>query len=377
MGQLEVQNLVKSYGSKDVIANISFSVRDGEFFVLLGPSGGGKSTILKVISGIEKADSGRILLADRDITNIPPRDRNVGMVFQDYGLYPHMNVFENIAYGLEARGMPKAEIATRVKESADRLGLTPLIDRVIVDLSGGEQQRVSLARALAKNAEVYLFDEPISNLDPKLRAQARRDIVMLHRMKQKPSLYVTHDQNEALAIADRIAIIAQGKLQQVGSSNDLIQNPANLFVAGFIGTPPMNLISGIFAIDGQGRLQVEFTPGLALTLPDYWNHPLLNYQGKRVVVGIPPAAIYPASMTADNELQAPLSHLEGEITFVEPLVSEIIVALKFNDVVHASAVFIGVDETELEVGSRLRVAIDGGQIRLFNPETEQAFQRAE
>ena len=377
MGQLEVQNLVKSYGAKEVIANISFSVRDGEFFVLLGPSGGGKSTILKVISGIEKADSGRILLAGKDITNIPPRDRNVGMVFQDYGLYPHMNVFENIAYGLEARGMPKAEIATRVKESADRLGLTPLIDRVIVDLSGGEQQRVSLARALAKDAEVYLFDEPISNLDPKLRAQARRDIVMLHRMKQKPSLYVTHDQNEALAIADRIAIIAHGKLQQVGSSNDLIQNPANLFVAGFIGTPPMNLISGIFATDGQGRLQVEFTPGLALTLPDYWNHSLLNYQGKRVVVGIPPAAIYPAGMAADNELQAPLSHLEGEITFVEPLVSEIIVALKFNDMVHASAVFTGVDETELEVGSRLRVAIDGGQIRLFDPETEQAFQRAE
>ncbi len=377
MGQLEVQNLVKSYGSKEVIANISFSVRDGEFFVLLGPSGGGKSTILKVISGIEKADSGRILLADRDITNIPPRDRNVGMVFQDYGLYPHMNVFENIAYGLEARGMPKAEIATRVKESADRLGLTPLIDRVIVDLSGGEQQRVSLARALAKNAEVYLFDEPISNLDPKLRAQARRDIIMLHRMKQKPSLYVTHDQNEALAIADRIAIIAQGKLQQVGTSNDLIQNPANLFVAGFIGTPPMNLLSGILATDEQGQLQVEFTPGLVLTLPDYWNPSLLNYQGKRVVVGIPPAAIYPAGMAADSELQAPLSHLEGEITFVEALVSEIIVALKFSDIVYASAVFTGVDESELDIGSRLRVAIDGGQIRLFDPETEQAFQAAE
>ena len=312
MGQLEVQNLVKSYGSKEVIANISFSVRDGEFFVLLGPSGGGKSTILKVISGIERADSGRILLADRDITNIPPRDRNVGMVFQDYGLYPHMNVFENIAYGLEARGMPKAEIVTRVKVSADRLGLTPLIDRVIVDLSGGEQQRVSLARALAKNAEVYLFDEPISNLDPKLRAQARRDIVMLHRMKQKPSLYVTHDQNGALAIADRIAIIAQGKLQQVGSSNDLIQNSTNLFVAGFIGTPPMNLISGIFATDEQGRLQVEFTPGLALILPDYWNHPLLNYQGKRVVVGIPPAAIYPAGMATDNELQVHSATWKGK-----------------------------------------------------------------
>lgn len=376
MGQLEVQNLVKSYGGKEVIANISFSVPDGEFFVLLGPSGGGKSTILKVISGIEKADSGRILLAERDITHFPPRDRNVGMVFQDYGLYPHMNVFENIAYGLEARGMPKAEIAVRVKESADRLGLTPLIDRVIVDLSGGEQQRVSLARALAKNADVYLFDEPISNLDPKLRAQARRDIVMLHRMKQKPSLYVTHDQNEALAIADRIAIIAQGKLQQVGTSNDLIQNPANLFVAGFIGTPPMNLISGRIASDGQGRLQVEFTPELALTLPETWNHSLLAFKGERVTVGIPPAAIYPAGLSAHDELQDPLSHLEGEITFIEPLVSEIIVALKFNDIVHTSAVFTGVDETELEVGSRLRVAIDGGQIRLFNPATEEAFQRA-
>ncbi len=261
MGSLDVLDLTKHYGERVVLDNIQFSVSEGEFFVLLGPSGGGKSTILRLVCGIEIADRGKISLNGRDITNLPPRERNIGMVFQDYGLYPHMNVFENIAYGLEARGMPKEEINRRVMEATEKLGLKPMMQRIIVDLSGGEQQRVALARALAKNADLYLFDEPLSNLDPKLRAQARRDIVMVHRTKQKPSIYVTHDQNEALAIGDRIAIIAKGRLQQVGTADDLIRHPANMFVAGFIGTPPMNLLSGaVLRQDRQVRLEDGSTP---------------------------------------------------------------------------------------------------------------------
>jgi ABC-type sugar transport system ATPase subunit len=234
---------------------------------------------------------------------------------------------------------------------------------------------VAVARALAKDAELYLFDEPISNLDPKLRAQARRDIVMLHRKKQKPSLYVTHDQNEALAIADRIAIIAHGKLQQVGTSNDLIQHPANLFVAGFIGTPSMNLITGTLTGSGSGGLQVEFSPEVVLTLPDDWKPVLQTYSDSKIVVGIPPAAILPPGMAVDDEQEGPLTMLTGEITFIEPLVSEIIVALRLSETVIVSAIFTGVDENELEVGAPLTVGIAGGQLSLFHPATELALKR--
>jgi len=370
---LEIQGLAKRFGNNVVLDNLDLSVAEGEFFVLLGPSGGGKSTILKLICGIETPDAGRITLAGRDITNLPPRNRNLGMVFQDYGLYPHMNVFENIAYGLEARGMHKDEVSKRVKEAADKLGLTPLIERVVVDLSGGEQQRVALARALAKDADLYLFDEPLSNLDPKLRAQARRDIVMVHRAKQKPSLYVTHDQSEALATGDRIAIIAKGCLQQVGAADDLIQRPANMFVAGFIGTPAMNLMRGTLA-SGKDGYQVEVCPGVAVQLPTNWNPALRKFDRDQVVLGIPPAAFLAPGSIKDESL-GPISHIKGEIDFVEPLVSEVIVAFKLADNIFANALLVNVDETLFAAGARIQVGVDGSQVCLFDPDSEQAILR--
>ena len=344
---------------------------EGEFFVLLGPSGGGKSTILKLICGIETPDAGRVILNGHDITDLPPRSRNVGMVFQDYGLYPHMNVFENIAYGLEARGMRKDEVRQRVKEAADKLGLTPLIDRVIVDLSGGEQQRVALARALAKDADLYLFDEPLSNLDPKLRTQARRDIVMVHRAKRKPSLYVTHDQTEALAIGDRIAIIARGKLQQVGTADDLIQRPANMFVAGFIGAPPMNLLRGALLTE-KGAFRVDVCPGVSVPLPEEWNLALEKFGKKQVVLGIPPAAFLAPDAVAD-ESRGPINFIEGEIDWVEPLINEVIVSFKLAEGIYAHALFTNLDETLFSRGNRLKVGLDSGQFCLFDPDTEQAI----
>ncbi|NMB68980.1 MAG: ABC transporter ATP-binding protein [Chloroflexi bacterium] len=370
MGALEVKGLTKRYGGRAVLNNIDFSVEEGEFFVLLGPSGGGKSTILRLVCGIEPADGGQITLGGRDITGLPPRERNIGMVFQDYGLYPHMNVFENIAYGLEARGMPKDEVKRRVEEAAAKLGLTPLIERIIVDLSGGEQQRVALARALAKNAELYLFDEPLSNLDPKLRAQARRDIVMVHRAKQKPSIYVTHDQTEALAIGDRIAIIANGRLQQVGKANDLIERPANLFVAGFIGTPAMNLLP---ATPLRGDCQVRLENGALLSLPEPWRGTLAAYPGEKVIVGIPAAAFLPPHLENDAEGGA-LSPLEAVVEDVEPLVAELIVLLKLPGGPRASAIFQGVDEELYAPGKALTLQVDGRQLCLFDPQTEQALR---
>jgi ABC-type sugar transport system ATPase subunit len=373
MGTLEILHLTKRFGNHTVLNGLSLTVAEGEFFVLLGPSGGGKSTILKTVCGIEQPDAGQILLDGRDLTRLPPRDRNIGMVFQDYGLYPHMSVFENIAYGLEARGMAKAEVSQRVTAAAGKLGLTPHIQRVVVDLSGGEQQRVALARALAKDADLYLFDEPISNLDPKLRAQARRDILMVHRAKGKPTLYVTHDQTEALAIGDRIGIVANGQLQQVGAAEDLTQRPANLFVAGFIGTPSMNLLRGAVAFDSvRDEYQVNVSPQLALRLPGKWKPALQAYYKDRLVVGIPPLAFFtPESAEGGGQL-----HLEGEIEFVEPLVSELIVVVALQPGVPASAMLLNADESQFQIGNRLRLGVDSEQFCLFDPDTEQALVHA-
>lgn len=370
MGDLEVRGLSKRYGDRVVLDHVDFSVGDGEFFVLLGPSGGGKSTILRLICGIEAVDAGKVTLGGRDITNLPPRERNIGMVFQDYGLYPSMNVYENIAYGLEARGMPKDEVQKRVLEACEKLGLTPMLKRIIIDLSGGEQQRVALARALAKNADLYLFDEPLSNLDPKLRAQARRDIVMVHRAKGKPSLYVTHDQSEALAIGDRIAIIAKGQLQQVGSADDLIQHPANMFVAGFIGTPPMNLLPGTIVREAA---QVRLENGTTLQLPERWRETLTTYTKDKVMLGIPPSAFLPPHLEGDAST-ASLSKLDVLIEDMEPLVSESIVTMKLPSGSLASAIFQVVDEEAYAIGKSLAINVDGEQLCLFDPDTETALQ---
>ncbi len=373
MGSLEIQGLTKRFGKNVVLENLNLSVDEGEFFVLLGPSGGGKSTILKLICGIETPDAGRILLNGRDITSLPPRERNLGMVFQDYGLYPHMNVFENIAYGLEARGMPKDEVNRRVREAAEKLGLTPMLQRVVVDLSGGEQQRVALARALTKDADLFLFDEPLSNLDPKLRAQARRDILMVHRAKHKPSIYVTHDQAEALALGDRIGIIARGRLQQVGTADDLVQRPANTFVAGFIGTPSMNLLRGTLSFDQDG-FRVDVSPGVSVRLSQEWNAVLQKYNKGQVILGIPPAAFLPAGAPVDAS-QGPFSQIRGQIDFVEPLVSEIMVSLKLPGDPIINALFVNVDESLFQPGALLTVGVAGALLCLFDAETEEAIEK--
>lgn len=369
MGDLDVQGLTKRYGDSAVVNSVSFSVTEGEFFVLLGPSGGGKSTLLRMICGLEQPDEGRVVLAERDITHMAPRRRNIGMVFQDYGLYPHMNVYQNIAYGLEARRMPRIEVDKRVRDAARKLGLTPLIERNVVDLSGGEQQRVALARALAKDADLYLFDEPISNLDPKLRSSARRDIVQVHREKHRPSVYVTHDQTEALAIGDRIGIISKGRLEQVGVADELIQSPANLFVAGFIGSPPMNLLQGTVAREGD-RFSVR-TDGLALSLPVKWNAVLGRYYKRNVVIGFRPSAVVQEGMASEFEVR-PENVISGVVDDVEPLIGETVVTLNLSDQVSLLAVFQGFD-VEVIPGQTLRIGIDVDRICLFDPDTEQAL----
>jgi ABC-type sugar transport system ATPase subunit len=372
MAKLEVNHLVKRFGDHAVVNAISFHVDDGEFFVLLGPSGGGKSTLLRLICGLEQPDSGQIVIAGRDITRLPPRERNLGMVFQDYGLYPNMNVYQNIAYGLEARGMGRAEVETRVTTAAGKVGLGEMLKRGIVDLSGGEQQRVALARALAKEADAYLFDEPLSNLDPKLRTQARRDIQAVHREKGKPSLYVTHDQTEAFALGDRIAIIHNGRLQQAAQPDVLLSAPANVYVASFIGSPAMNVLPATLSRDGSSYR--ANTNGLSVTLPARWRPALDRLVRPNVILGLRPSAMALPGAVIEFEVK-PENTFAATVADVEPLMGEMIVTLKTDDGLTLNATFLDTGEV-IEPGQQISVAIDAEQICLFDPDTQVALHSA-
>jgi ABC-type sugar transport system ATPase subunit len=292
------------------------------------------------------------------------------MVFQDYGLYPNMNVLQNIAYGLEARGgLSRTEIEQRSKEAAAKLGLSDLLQRLIVDLSGGEQQRVALARALAKQADVYLFDEPLSNLDPKLRYQARRDIITLHRNKRKPSLYVTHDQTEAFAMGDRIGIMAHGRLQQVGRAEELLNAPANLFVARFLGSPPMNLLKAEIA-DHNGTLWI-ISDGLSVLLPKKWRSLLNQRNTRNLVVGL-----RPNRLTWKDETTPADRHVEhtvtGTVVDVELLFGETVVSLRIGK---DTTLMVVLQDSygDMTLGQKLSLTIDLDELCLFDPETEQSL----
>lgn len=371
MSTLEVRNLTKHLGGNLVVDDVSFRVEKGEFFVLLGASGSGKSTLLRLISGLESPDAGQIWIDGEDKTQATPRDRNIGMVFQDYGLYPNMNVYENIAYGLKARGAADWIIKERVPAAAEVLGIAQHLDRSIVDLSGGEQQRVALARALVKDADLYLYDEPLSNLDPKLRYRARRDIMDMHRSKNMPSLYVTHDQTEAYSMGDRIAVMAHGRIQQIGTADELLLEPANAYVARFIGSPPMNLLRGqIQRQEGKAYLQAA---DLALELPRLAAQRLDGYTGQELLVGFRPNAVVLAETPDAYELEKP-QWLEAEVVDVEALIGEVIFILRLGE--HTITGVCADDYLErLQEGESVRFAIDPDQLRLFDAQTEKALGR--
>jgi multiple sugar transport system ATP-binding protein len=366
---LEVRGLVKRLGDHTAVDDLSFTVEPGEFFVLLGSSGCGKTTTLRMICGLEQPDAGDIVIAGRSVTKLPPRERNLGMVFQEYGLYPSLDVFGNLAYGLQARGgYSKSEIERRVDEAVEKLDLGPLLRQPITDLSGGEQQRVSLGRAMVKDADAYLFDEPLSNLDPKLRYRVRRDILAMHRDKGKPSVYVTHDQTEAFAMGDTIAVMSEGRLQQAGTAEELLENPANTYVAGFVGSPPMNVVSAeLRQSDGVYLAQVEDS---ALPLGKQWNGVLSTYTGDKVLLGIRPDAF---------ALRSPGYHENGDATIaaevvdVEPLIGEAVVRLRTPARLQLAAVFTAGEESAFTTGDTIRLGVKSDRIRLFDARTERAL----
>lgn len=317
MTTITVAQLVKRFDQKAAVNNVDFEVGEGEFLVLVGPSGCGKTTTLRMLVGLEPLTSGTIRFGDRVVNDIRPRDRNVAMVFQDYAVFPHMNVFENIAYGLRSRRAPSAMIQERVPAAAKMFRIDHLLKRKPRQLSGGERQRVALARAMVRDAELYLYDEPLSNLDAQLRHQAREDILTLHQEKHKPTVYVTHDQSEAMAMGDRIAVMRNGTIQQIGSGTELYERPRTMFVAFFIGTPSMNLFE--VALEADGADVYARGDAFRLRLADELRPAVAEYIGKRVKLGIRPEDLHvpkkaPFPVRDDTTLQGVVNVIEPTAT---------------------------------------------------------------
>jgi multiple sugar transport system ATP-binding protein len=311
MAEVHIRDLRKAYGAQQVVHGVSVDIEDGQFVVLVGPSGCGKSTLLRMIAGLEGITSGTISIGDRVVNNLPPAERNIAMVFQNYALYPHKTVASNMGFALKMARMDKAEVDTRVKRAADILGLTPYLARYPRELSGGQRQRVAMGRAIVRDPAVFLFDEPLSNLDAKLRVQMRAEIRELHQRLGTTTVYVTHDQIEAMTMADRIVVMRDGHIAQVGAPLDLYDAPANVFVAGFIGSPSMNLIEGVVHQTLTGP--VVHTAGIVMAMPDY---PSLT-DGQKVIFGIRPEHLD----LADDGIAA-------KVAVVEPTGSETHVVLR-------------------------------------------------
>ncbi|HZP90841.1 MAG TPA: sn-glycerol-3-phosphate ABC transporter ATP-binding protein UgpC, partial [Actinomycetota bacterium] len=312
MAKIVLDGVTKVFGSDVVAVNdLSLEIGDGEFMVLVGPSGCGKSTILRILAGLEEVTAGEVYIGDRQVTDLPPKDRDVAMVFQNYALYPHMTVEQNLGFGLKLRRMPKSEIKARVTDAARILGLEPLLDRKPAALSGGQRQRVAMGRAMVREPQAFLMDEPLSNLDAKLRVQMRASLAKLHDTLKTTTVYVTHDQIEAMTLGHRVAVLREGVLQQVDTPQNLYNHPANLFVAAFIGSPPMNLVG---ATIGEGV--VSFA-GFELPLPP--DVALPDHVGRTVILGIRPSDLEDTDVWSADEL--PTIEVTADVT--EELGSEV------------------------------------------------------
>src|SRR5437764_5381622 len=307
MAKVQLRDVRKSYGDVEVIHGVSIDVADGEFIVIVGPSGCGKSTLLRMVAGLEPITAGEIVIGDRVVNRLEPKDRDIAMVFQNYALYPHMSVFDNMAYGLRIRGLAKTDIEARVNRAAEILELGPLLQRKPRQLSGGQRQRVAMGRAIVREPAAFLFDEPLSNLDAKLRVQMRFEIQKLHRRLSTTSLYVTHDQVEAMTLAHRMIVMNAGRAEQIGTPMEVYENPATVFVAGFIGSPAMNFLDG--KSDGAGRVALNGGGSVPVT-PDI-------AAGRELTVGIRPEHLTPCKPSEAN--------LVGTVEVIEALGADTLV----------------------------------------------------
>ena len=365
MAQVSIRKVTKAFeGNVQAVKGIDLEIDDEEFVVLVGPSGCGKSTTLRMIAGLEEITSGEIWIGGDVVNDVPPRDRDIAMVFQNYALYPHMSVFDNMAFGLKLRKFPRDEIRKRVDEAARILDIQPLLERKPKALSGGQRQRVAMGRAIVRDPAVFLVDEPLSNLDAELRTRLRSEIKKLHQKLRATVVYVTHDQIEAMTLADRIVILNKGKVEQVGTPTEVYAAPANLFVAGFIGSPAMNMIPAEIGVDTQGRPCIT-AAGTALPLDS--RNPLTLSPGMKATLGIRPEDI---AVLAPGAL-APAS-VEARVTVVEPLGAEFLLSFVLNghDVMAKIA-----GRALPNVGESLRFSFNMGHAHLFDAATGRSLRR--
>ncbi len=363
MAGISFRHIYKRYGNSVAVKDFTIDVVDGEFLVLVGPSGCGKSTTLRMLAGLEEISEGEIAIGDRIVNNVAPKDRDVAMVFQSYALYPHMTVFDNMAFGLRLRKTPKNVIDQRVREAAKSLGIEMLLDRRPRQLSGGQRQRVAVGRAIVREPAVFLMDEPLSNLDAKLRVESRAFISKLHQRLGTTFVYVTHDQVEAMTMGTRIAVMSAGELQQIDSPFNLYHNPRNLFVAGFIGSPSMNFMDAILKKDPSGALSIEGN-GYNVQIPSSNAKMYEATEGKPVIFGIRPEDIHDAEYLPANISPA---FIDARVEVVEQMGNEMILYL---DVVGKTLIARTDPRTRAAAGNMLRIAFNMDNVHLFDKDSE-------
>ena len=346
MAEVQFSDVKKSFGAFPVIKGVSVDIADGEFVILVGPSGCGKSTLLRMLAGLENISAGEIRIGGRVVNSLPPKERDIAMVFQNYALYPHMTVAQNMAFSLMLASAPKAEIDESVNYAAGILGLTPLLDRYPRQLSGGQRQRVAMGRAIVRNPQVFLFDEPLSNLDAKLRVAMRAEIKELHQRLKTTTVYVTHDQIEAMTMADKIVVMHDGIVEQIGSPLELYDYPANLFVAGFIGSPAMNMIKG--RLDPENPSVFVASDGARLPLPRSFNSAV----GKALVYGLRPEC-----------MRLDANGMAAKVAVIEPTGSETHVIIGFGGE-EVTCVFH--ERVHAKPGETINISIDADHVHLFD-----------
>ncbi|ASJ10264.1 glycerol-3-phosphate ABC transporter ATP-binding protein [Thermococcus sp. P6] len=371
MAGVRLVNVWKQFGDFTAVKDMNLQVKDGEFMILLGPSGCGKTTTLRMIAGLEEPTKGQIYIGDNLVADpeeggfVPPKDRDIAMVFQSYALYPHMTVYDNIAFPLKLRKVPKQEIDQRVREVAEMLGLTELLKRKPRELSGGQRQRVALGRAIVRKPQAFLMDEPLSNLDAKLRVKMRAELKRLQKQLDVTTIYVTHDQVEAMTMGDRVAVINAGVLQQVGTPDEVYNKPANTFVAGFIGSPPMNFIDATLTPEGFvdfGDFRLKLLPGQFEVLEEE------NLVGREVIFGVRPEDIYDAMFA---EVKIPGENMvTAEVDIVENLGSEKIAHLRVGGVVFLASL---PSESKIREGQEIDVVFDLNKAHVFRKENGKAI----
>ncbi|CAA9555747.1 MAG: hypothetical protein AVDCRST_MAG33-1269 [uncultured Thermomicrobiales bacterium] len=366
MARVIFDGVFKRYGnsSAPAVTDLSMEIHDREFLVLVGPSGCGKSTAMRMIAGLEEVSEGRIIIGDRVVNDLPPKDRNVAMVFQSYALYPHMTVRDNLAYPLKLRKVQKAERERRVLEAARMLEIEQFLDRKPKALSGGQRQRVALGRAVVRDADLFLMDEPLSNLDAKLRVQTRAELIKLHDRVQTTTIYVTHDQVEAMTMGDRIAVMSLGVLQQLDTPQNLYDKPANKFVAGFIGSPSMNFVD-VQIEDAEGRLYATNPGGFRMRIPDSRGASLARFKGETVTLGIRPEHLVERNHFGGN----PETVLPVTVDVIELLGNESFIYLNSGNAVLTARMS---PEVKVERGQKIEVTAEPDRFYFFDPKTDAA-----